>query len=156
MSQTHFQKAVGLTPALGVAGDRATLNPSVYTMGNPLADGPVNVGSFVWATDTGAANTGTGKPLGFVERALVNYNYDLLSGASMVIARGGALTVARRGDYYAVSATAATAGQKVFAQLANGNLTTDTARAIVAGAVETDWHVVSGGDAGDIITISTW
>lgn len=156
MSQTHFQTTINHFPSSGVAGDRATLNPSVYTVGNPLADGDVAVGSFVWPTAGGAANAGTGKPLGFVERVITSFNYDLLSGASMTITSGGALTVARRGDYYATAATASTAGQKVFAVLADGTLKTDTAGATVAGAVETDWYVVTGGDAGDCITISNW
>lgn len=156
MSQSHFQTTISATPAHGVAGDRATLNPAVYTVNNPLADGAVTVGSFVWPTDAGAANTGTGKPLGFVERVQSQYNYDLLSGASMTIAEGGALTVVRKGDYYAVSTTTASVGQKVFAVLADGSIKTDAAGATVAGAVETDWHVVVGGDADDLITISNW
>lgn len=156
MSQTHFQTIINPFPGQGVAGDRATLNPAVYTVGNPLADGPVNTGSFVWATADGAANTGTGEPLGFVERVIAHYNYDLLSGATMTIASGGTLSVARKGDYYAVSATAATTGQKVFAVLADGTLKTDTAGSTVTGAVESGWYVVKGGNAGELITISNW
>ncbi|MEG2172367.1 MAG: hypothetical protein RRY29_03805 [Desulfovibrionaceae bacterium] len=156
MSQTNFQTAINTGPSQGVAGDRASLNPAVYTVGNPLADGPVNTGSFVWPSANGAANTGTGAPLGYVERVIVNYNYDVLSGATMAIASGCALTVARKGDYYAVSATVATDGQKVFAVLADGNIKTGAAGATVVGAVETNWHVVKGGPAGELITISNW
>lgn len=156
MSQTQFQTAINRVPSQGVAGDKATLNPSVYTVGNPLADGQVNIGSFVWLSANGAANTGTGKPLGFIERTMTFYNYDMLSGATMTVVSGSALTVARKGDYYAVSTSVAADGDKVFAMLANGSITTGAAGANVAGAVETDWIVVNGGDAGDLITISSW
>ena len=156
MTLTTFQKNIEGFPSAGVAGDRATLNPTVYTVGKSLADGNVSAGTFVWETSKGAANTGSGLPLGFVERTLTFYNYDMLSGASMVAVSGSALTVARKGDYYAVSATAATVGQKVFAVLADGTLKTGEAGATISGAVETGWSVATGGGIGDLITITNW
>ena len=153
-----FQTQINAAPAAGVPGDRATLNPAVYTVDNPLAEGPVTVGTFVWSgTAAGQAkNSGTGAPLGFVERVQVYRSHSLSEGATLTVPAGSALTVARRGDYYAAAATAATAGQAVFAVLADGTLKTGAAGAAVDGAVETGWTVVNGGAAGETIIISTW
>ena len=44
---TTFQKQSNARPPKGVPGDNAGLNPHVYTIGNPVAAGPVTVGGFV-------------------------------------------------------------------------------------------------------------
>lgn len=153
-----FQKQINPCPAKGVPGDRAGLNPHVYTIGNPVAEGPVNVGGFVWdGSESGQAkSSGSGAPLGFVERVLAYYDLTRDGSAGLTVPAGSALLVARRGDYYAVAQTASTRGQKVFAVLNGGGLKTAAAGASVSGAVETGWTVLNGGAAGDIITISNW
>lgn len=151
-----FQTQINERPARGIQGDKATLNPCVYTAGNPLAKGAVKVGSFVWASGDGyASNSGAGMPLGFVERNLAFYS-DAASGSALHLKDGSALTVARKGDFYAVASTAASAGQKVFATLADGSLQTKAAGASVSDAVETAWTVIDGGAPGELITISNW
>ena len=165
-----FQSEIQKCPAKGVAGDKASLNPIIYTDRNYLAgDGKVAVGNFVWNDPTNstsgdyhgsgifkALSSGTGQPLGLVERSQSYVNYNILDGGTLIVPENAALNVARRGDYYVVAATVATAGQKVFATLASGVVRTGTAGATIAGAVETNWTVTEGGAIGDIITISNW
>ena len=106
---TTFQKQINARPAKGVPGDKAGLNPHVYTIGNPVADGPVTVGGFVWdgAESGQAKSTGTGAPLGFVERVLAYYDLNQPDASGLTVPAGSPLLVARRGDYYAVASTAA-------------------------------------------------
>lgn len=153
-----YQQQIGLTIAPAVAGDKATLNPVVYTVGNPLAEGPVTVGTFVWAGSTPqqAKNSGSGPPVGLVERWLAYVDDSLASGGTLTVPEGSALQVARRGDYFVTGKSSSTPGQKVFATLADGSIRTGEAGATVEGAVETAWSVVSGGAAGDLIIISNW
>ncbi|MDR2075635.1 MAG: DUF4646 domain-containing protein [Desulfovibrio sp.] len=170
MALANFQTAVQKRQAKGIAGDKATLNPFVYTDRNYFAgDGAVTVGNFVWEDPANPApgayegsgvfsalSSGTGAPLGIVERNHSYVNYDLLDGGTLVVPQKALLNVVRRGDLYAVAATAATKGQKVFAVLADGSLKTGAAGDTVAGAVETAWEVAEGGAAGDLITITNW
>lgn len=158
MAVTSFQNVVNRYPAVGVAGDKVDLNPTVYTAGNPLADGPVTVGTFVWATENGASNNSSSplQPLGVVERVQCYYNYNMLEGATLIIGDASPLSVIVKGDVYVTTLTAATRGQKVFAVLADGTIKTGAAKGTVEGAVETDWYVVSSGEANSLIIISNW
>ena len=172
MATANFQNQVVKVPGLGVPGDKASLNPIVTTDRNYIAgDAAVKVGNFVWADPLNpvspdyhgsgvweALSTGGAGvlPLGVVVRNLSYVNYDILSGATLTVAKGANLTVVTRADLYAVATTAATKGQKVFATLAGGAIQTGAAGATIAGAIETPWFVVEGGAAGELITISAW
>lgn len=153
-----FQKQVNLYNAAGTPGDAATENPVVYTTYTPFADGDVSVARFVWASGDkgGAKNTGSGKPLGFLRRVLAYPNYKVSDVGTLVVPEGSPLTVAKKGDFFAVATTAATVGQKVFAVLADGTVKTDAAGATVAGAIETDYRTETAGAAGELIVISAW
>lgn len=155
---TTFQTTVQNTPALGVAGDKVDLNPFVYAPGNPLADGPVVIGTFVWASTKGAVNKTTSAiiPLGIVQREQAYFNYDASSGASMIVNDGGALSVIIKGDVYVNTLTEATRGQKVFAVLNDGTIKTGAAGSSIDGAIETEWFVDTGGAANSLIIISNW
>lgn len=172
MAKTAFQKRVESVPAPGVPGDKADLSPHVYTETTFVAgDAAVTVGNFVWADPDNpdpafpsgpgackALSTGPAGalPLGLVERNLSFRNSAILDGATLVAPRGAALNIVKRGALFAVSKTAATRGQKVFASLADGAVLTGEATAAISGAVETSWEVVDGGAAGACITISNW
>jgi hypothetical protein len=67
-----------------------------------------------------------------------------------------ALTVGLRGDYWVTTLTAAAPGQKVFAVLDGGAAKAGDHGATIAGAIETQWFVVSAGAAGEVIKISNW
>lgn len=157
-----LQSQVNLYPAPGVAGDKATPDQSVYTPLNPLAAVVLPVGGFVFpvVTDgtidntraTNVAGTAT-EVLGFVERVINYVNYDVFSDGTLNVPAGSALTVAVRGDYWAVSTTAATVGQKVLAATADGSVSTGTADAT---HLDTGWTVKTAGAAGEPIIISNW
>lgn len=176
MAIANFQGQVQKVPAKGVPGDKASLNPTVYTDRNYIAgDDAVTVGNFVWddpANPTPAAqnpnghgsgvlkalSTGTDGvlPLGVVERNLSYVNYNLRGGGTLVLPEHAPLNTVKRGDLYAVASTVATKGQKVFASLADGSIQTAAAGATITGAIETPWEVTEGGAAGELITISNW
>ena len=157
-----LQTKVEIGMAVAVEGMRCTNNPFVYTTEALLADAAgVTVGLFAWRhPDNKAANTATGatpaSPLGIVQRVMDFTNRDLTSEATMLIPEGKAATIGVRGDYWVRTTTAATLGQAVFANTADGAIATDAVGATVAGHAETDWLVESEGDAGELIKISNW
>jgi hypothetical protein len=172
MAYIGFPSTVQKYPAKGVPGQKASLNPVVYTDRNYIAgDDAVTVGNFVWADPDNpepadyhgsgilaALSTGTAGvfPLGIVENTLTFVNDDLRSAGTLVVPKGFNLTTARRGDFFVVASTAATIGQKLFATLADGSIQTGAAGATIAGAIETPWKVEEGGAAGELITVSNW
>lgn len=157
-----LQKQVNLSYAPGVPGDKATPDQSVYTPLNPLAAVELPVGRFVFpvvasgvADDTRATNVaGTATAvLGFVERVINYVNCDVLSDGTLSVPEGSALTVAVKGDYWAVSATAAAVGQAVLASTADGSVSTGAADAT---HLDTGWKVKTPGAAGEPVIISNW
>lgn len=174
MALATFQTTVQKYPAIGVPGDKATLNPFVYTDRNYIAgDDAVTVGNFVWddpenpvEPDPGYHGSGVWAalsssatevvPLGIVQRNLSYVNYNLIDGGTLVVPKGGNLNTVKNGDMYVVASTASTKGQKVFATLADGSIQTGAAGASIAGAIETEWVVVEGNAAGELITVSNW
>ncbi|MEA4836885.1 MAG: hypothetical protein VB101_01180 [Rhodospirillaceae bacterium] len=154
-----FQKQVNLYPALAAPGMQAGLNPEVMALPVPLADEDgVVIARFVWPVGGDyalVANSGANAPLGLAARVQSNI-LPVDEGATMLIPAGRPVAVVRRGDRWVISAAAVTAGQKVFANLTTGALTGAAAGATVAGAVETDWRVVTPAAAGDVFLISNW
>jgi len=154
------QTQVELYRDIGVPGAKASKNPAVYTVNNHIAIGPVPAGGFAWANpadpEATASAFGADAPLGFVERNIVYPNYTPMDPGTLVIPEGGTLTIAVKGDFYAMSTTAAVLGQAIFADLADGSISTDDPGAVVAGAVETGWTVKKAGAAGEVIIISNW
>jgi hypothetical protein len=151
------QSQVYTQTAIGIPGSKAAANAFDYYPQSLTAETDVTAGTFVWpGTDPAsqAKPAGTGRPLGLVERNIVYPNYDVLSEGSLVIEAGETLTIATQGAFYAVSATAATVGQKVFAVLADGTIKTGAAGATISGAVETAWKVVTPGAIGEVIVIA--
>ena len=172
MTYIGFPSTVRQRPAKGMPGDKASLNPVVYTDRNFIAgDEAVTVGNFVWddpanpdpadgqGADVCAALSAGGAgvpPLGIVENTLSFVNDDVRGAGTLPVPKGSALSTVRRGDLYVVAATAAAKGQKLFAVLADGSIKTGAAGATVAGAVETPWVVTGGGAAGELVTVSNW
>lgn len=157
-----FQQSVKVYSGVGQAGQPASNTPIIAAAGGPGAfqagDNGLVMARFAWRDATNPMklnNTGTGKPVGFVQNnanATINY----LQSNSMTIPKGREASPIVGGDFWAVSATAATIGQKVFAVLADGTLKTGAAGATISGAVETDWSVASPAAVGDLLVISTW
>ena len=156
-----FQKLVNANQAPAVAGDSASLNPRATFLAGEgsLVSGAtgVTVAAFAWATAAGlVSNAGAGAPSGFVGRENQAMVVAYLAEGSNFIPQGRPITLYTGGDFWAVSNTAATIGQKVFASLTTGSVSTGAAGATIAGSVETKWFVGSAGAVGDLIKITTW
>lgn len=154
-----FQKTVKTYPGIGIPGAYAAINPIVSTAKGYVASAACNIGGFVWAdaTKKGCVKpTGTGRPLGFVAVREITNPLGIDVEASNTVPVGYPVSVEVKGDFFAVTTTAATVGQKVFAVLADGTIKTEDADATVAGAVETDFEVIQAGAANDVIIISNW
>ena len=153
-----FQKTVNTYPGIGIPGAYAAINPIVSTAKGYVASAACNIGGFVWADAPKAGcvkPTGTGRPLGFAVREITNpLGIDV--EASNVVPVGYPVSVEVKGDFFAVTLTQATVGQKVFAVLADGTIKTGTAQETIEGAVETDFEVIQAGSANDVIIISNW
>lgn len=156
----EFRKTVNTYPGIGIPGAYAAINPIVSTAKGYIASAACNIGGFVWA-DAGNKKegcvkpTGTGRPLGFAVREITNpLGIDVK--ASNTVPVGYPVSVEEKGDFFAVTTTAATVGQKVFAVLANGTIKTATAQTTFTDAVETDFEVIQAGAANDVIIISNW
>lgn len=153
-----FQKDVNTYPGIGIPGAYAAINPIVSTAKGYVASAACNIGGFVWADASKAGcvkPTGTGRPLGFAVREITN-PLGIGVEASNVVPVGHPVSVEVKGDFFAVTLTDATVGQKVFAVRANGTIKTGDAQGTVEGAVETDFEVIQAGSANDVIIISNW
>lgn len=156
-----FQKTVNTYPGIGIPGAYAAINPIVSTAKGYVASAACNIGGFVWADADDKKGcvkvkpTGTGRPLGFAVREITNpLGIDV--EASNTVPVGYPVSVEVKGDFFAVTTTDATVGQKVFAVLADGTIKTGAAQETVTGAVETDFEVIQAGAANDVIIISNW
>lgn len=162
-----LQNAVGLSYALGIAGQQVVIGQAEYLAYNPLSDGTVKAGTFCFkkagsgngevfahASLTGAADA---VPLGFVERVVDSYIPTVGGNATQVYPAGAALTVAIRGQYY-IEAPAAIAsdGLGVFINPTTGAIS--IAASAGTGEVDTGWtcRIPNGGASaaqGDIVIV---
>ena len=153
-----FQKAVALTPAVGVPGAYASDNPIISTARGFIAASTVTIGAFVWEDTTYAGqckNTGSGKPLGFACREVTN---PLAMGAvaSNTVPAGYPVSVQVCGDFWASPTANSTKGQKVFASTTDGTIKGASAGSSVGGYVETDFVFAEDVDADEIGIISNY
>lgn len=144
----------------GVPGDRANLNPAVYTTINKLVgEGQtVKCASFVWENEDGTwQNSGTGTPAGFVERVQDHYLIAWTNAYSFTAPEFSRITVGRRGDYWAVSTTTPAKGQTVYASTTDGTLQTAAAGAAPSGTVDTGFvvHELAEDDPNKFV-MSSW
>lgn len=153
-----LKKTVNTYPGIGIPGAYAAINPIVSTAKGYVASAACNIGGFVWAVadkEGCVKPTGTGRPLGFVVREITN-PLGINVEASNVVPVGYPVSVEVKGDFFAVTLTKATVGQKVFAVTADGTIKTGDAQQTIVGAVETDFEVIKAGSANDVIIISNW
>lgn len=145
-------------PGIGIPGAYAAINPIVSTAKGYVASAACKIGGFVWAdaVKEGCVKpTGTDRPLGFAVREITNpLGIDVK--ASNTVPVGYPVSVEVKGDFFAVTTTDATVGQKVFAVLADGTIKTGDAKEKFGDAVETDFEVIQAGAANDVIIISNW
>jgi hypothetical protein len=155
-----LQTSVVTAAPVAVPGMAATPDQSIYTPLNYLADASgVVAGTFVWLDSDGnltnTQDSDGADPVGLVERVLNYPIYNVTADGSNTVPAAYPVTCAVKGDYYVVTATAATVGQKVFA-MTDGTIKTDDSGATVTGGIETSWVVKTAGDADGIILISNW
>lgn len=156
-----FQSQVNLYTAEGVAGDLATPDQAVYTPQNFLVgSGGMEVGKFAFADSTSASTiakkTGTGKPLGIVQRVINYANYELTEAGSMLLPQGAPLTIVVKGDVWMTAPSSATVGKKVFVNNSTGAVTLNSAGASVTSSTETDWVVKTPATSGGMMIVSNW
>lgn len=156
-----FQSQVNLYTAEGVAGDLATPDQAVYTPQNFLVgSGGVEVGKFAFADSsnpaTVAKKSGTGKPLGIVQRVINYANYELTEAGSMLLPQGAPLTIVVKGDVWMTAPSSATVGKKVFVNNSTGAVTLNSAGASVTSSTETDWVVKTPATSGGMMIVSNW
>lgn len=157
-----FQQSVKVYSGVGQEGQPASNSPIIAAAGGPGAfqagASGLIMSRFAWRNASNPLrldNTGTGKPVGFVMNN-ANATIGYLQSNSMTIPAGREASPVVGGDFWAKSTTVATVGQKVFAVLATGLLSTGAAGATISGAIETDWYVASPAAIGDVLIISTW
>lgn len=160
-----FQDSVDIYRGVGQVGHPASSSPIIAAAGGPGAfkAGPagVTIATFVFrdAADpkivANVAPEADSKPVGFIQnlaQAIIGYG----QSASMLIRGGVEISPKVGGDFWVKSKTVATVGQKVFASVTDGTISTGDAGTTVAGHVETDWHVSQGAAVGDLVIISSW
>ncbi len=153
-----FQKNVGINNKVAIEGDRANQNPTIYDAVNFLAGtGGVKVGGFVFrdpSDETKVLMTGSSVAVieGFVER-VQNVNGFTFDPASMDIAEGENVTVARKGDFYVEADGAVSIGDTLYTDYETGAYT------FTSGAKTTDTGYkakTSASASGDMVIVSNW
>lgn len=156
-----FPNTVNYNWPVGYPGSFASNNPRRSAIPGPLgyragASG-VTIGAFGWVQADGVtvlnAAVGTEAPTGFVLRDQTALITGYLAESTMTLNVGFNVELMTGGDYFAVSATAATPGQAVYASLTTGAIKTGTGAA-PTGYVATGFVVTQGGAVGSVIIIS--
>lgn len=145
---------INLDSAVAVPGMPVVPNQAIYTPVNYLAENAVPVGQFVAkgtadGTAAAAGITTAGDIIGFNERVINSFNYDLTSAGSLSVPDGGNLTIAVKGFYYVSAPDTVTEDAFVYCD-ATGAICASSA----TGAIKTKWLYYTAGDAGDIVIIT--
>ncbi len=155
-----LQKSVGLYFSGAVEGDKASHNPVVYLPKNPLAEGEVTVGRFVFqGTDPEAQVKASGTVVaGFVQRIINYYNFVITSSGTLTIPDETPVTVAVKGEFYAAFSQTTTPkyGQKAFASTTDGSIVYGDAGDTVDGHVETGFVVKEIRSEDGLVMISNY
>lgn len=160
-----FQSSVNIYRGVGQEGHPASAETIIAYAGGPgafraVASG-VRIATFVFRSAVGSnlvtnvAPAADSKPLGFVQ----NLGQAVILGraeSSMLLLGGVEVSPKVQGDFWAYSKTVAVEGQKVFASVTDGTISTGAAGATVAGHVETNYAVSHGAPVGDLVIISSW
>lgn len=171
-----YQTQVNTVPGVAVAGDRASANPNLYSFlagpgGLVAGASGVTVGYWGWTSTQGmdpdnaptVVNNfgGPAAPNGFVAREEQGLNTTYLSDASQLVPTGFGVTLYTRGDFWVKNdgTTAATIGQKVFADMSTGKssfaaagaATTASISASIAAATTAS---LTGSVVGNVLTVT--
>ena len=150
-----YQQSVGKYNKTAIAGDRANNQVAIYTPTNFTAAAAVNVGGFVWrdttnpGTQVKASTSGSGAPLGFVERVQNYDNYSITTEGTLQVPAGSAVEIAVKGDFYVVADGSVSVGDTVYAVPATGAVSFTSTDNIDSG-----WKAFSAGSSGDLVIIT--
>lgn len=169
MAATGFQTWVGVQPAPGVEGDFCTANPRYTVLAGPggfiAGDEGVTIGHFCWvqadpvdpnAGPKIATNTGSGPIAGFIHReqqgTINRFTGNIMDIAGMTIPKGIMVTIMNAGDFWVRNGGSGpvNVGDRCFASHADGHAE------FGSGDEETLWYAMSGGQAGDLVKITSW
>ncbi|MFT8720018.1 hypothetical protein [Acetobacter sp.] len=157
-----FPKKINYSWTMGFLGAIASANPRRSAIPGPLGfragAAGVTVGAFGWVQADGVTvlnkPVGSEAPTGFVLRDQTGLITEYLGESTMTLIDGWNVQLMTGGDYFAVSSTAATPGQAVYASTTDGSIATGAAGTTPSGHVATGFVVTQGGAAGAIIIIS--
>lgn len=151
-----FQKEVKKEMPRGIPGTHAGVGAVVsYTR---TAGADINIGRAVWLNpnnDDAVLPSGTKSIFGLATRTQTGA-LDCPGTSTMIIKKGDLVHITAQGNFYLELKTDASAGQKIFAKKTDGALQVADAGSDITGAVETVFKVVKGGQAGELITVSSW
>ena len=148
-----YQQSVTLYNKAAIPGDRANQQPTIYAPINFTAGEGVNVGGFVWrdTTDENKVNgSGTGAPLGFMERVQNFPNYTLNSDGTLAVPENSEVNVAIQGDFFVVADAAVSVGDTVYADTTTGAVTFTSGD----DTVDTGFKAFTSGASGDMVIIT--
>lgn len=154
-----LQSQVNTDLAAAVPGQKATPDQSIYTPNNFVAgQNGTQVGTFCWidGSNPGAVDSttsGSDAPLGFVERVISTYMYDVTESGTLTVPAGQAVTVAVRGDYWVQTTETAIVGGQVYVDKTNGNILSAVGS---NGIACPGWVFRTAGNADDMVIISNW
>ena len=148
-----YQQSVGKYNKEAIPGDRANNQEVIYTPENiTVAAGAtavaVKVGGFAWRDANGQAQgTGSGSPVGFVERVQNNPNYEINTEGTLVVPGGATAELAVKGDFFIEADATTSAGATVYANTSNGAATLTSGGSTVDTGFKTWDATTSGGMA---------
>ncbi len=155
-----FQKTVGLYQAAGIPGAIASTEKLVSLAKGRIAAVDLPFAHFCWlGTDSNTVtNVGTAgvKPLGYVIHTMESQIFNVKDECTTGYPKGMNVEIAVQGHFYCVAATKAKAGQKVFANVADGSIVLGDEGATVAGAVETDFFVETDAEANEVFIMTNF
>lgn len=155
------QQTVSLLQPIGTPGQRVNLNPlNVVASPNDGFRAGANglaVGAFAWADPSDASgrtllNSGSGSPLGFLHKNRTGVIIQWLGRAVNGILAGQETVIYNGGDFSAIVGGTApvTSGTQVYADPTTGAVCASSSK----GAVPTNFTFTSGGNVGDLVSIS--
>lgn len=153
-----FQKVVNIQPAPGVVGDFASANPIASVLSVPgglVADlAGVIVGNMAFAnpnTGIASSNYTAGDVIGFVHRENQALITVFLQDATLVVPQGLMVTLHDAGEFWGKFVGGATLGQKVFANVTGGALSSAVAGATPGQGVTANTSTATAG----VLTVVT-
>lgn len=157
---SNFQHTVGLYQAAGIPGSIASTADLVSLAKGRIAAVDLPFGHFCWLGQDSNTVTNVGadgvKPLGYVIHTKESQIYNVKDEVTGSYPAGMNVEVIVQGHMYGAAPTAAKAGQKVFANIADGSIAVGDAGATVAGAVETDFFVETDAEANEAFIMTNF